>query len=361
VQKKFLPPKTSTKGVQPMKQSVIVKSTLAVILAALTLTTHSQAQTGILAQPVGIFTVPVVGPKKLNLLATPFARPAVAQGTISAQSGSILTVTQVPAMASDTPYILEILDGDYIGVVSLVTASTGSTVTIQYTLPDGAIASGTRYGIRPDWTVAELFGPAATSQIGSSTSFGNGDQIQIFNPVTQQLENVYRLRTGTTPNFTYAWMTQGGVSADNVRVPLGEGFIVYRFASSTVNLRLSGELRQSRTRKEILGGQRLNVVSNPNPYAVKLSQSGLITSSGSNPAAADNVHFVNPNTGAFVSYYRNSGLAGRWTAVDGSDASNVTIPAGGSIVIQRKSGSGDLLGTSALKLNPIPYASAPGI
>jgi hypothetical protein len=163
VQKKFLPPKTSTKGVQPMKQSVIVKSTLAVILAALTLTTHSQAQTGILAQPVGIFTVPVVGPKKLNLLATPFARPAVAQGTISAQSGSTLTVSQVPVMASDTPYILEILDGDYIGVVSLVTASTGSTVTIQYTLPAGAIASGTRYGIRPDWTVAELFGPAAIS------------------------------------------------------------------------------------------------------------------------------------------------------------------------------------------------------
>ena len=348
-----------------MKQSVIVKSTLAVILAALTLTTHSQAQSGILAQPVGIFTVPVVGPKKLNLLATPFARPSVAQGTISAQSGSTLTVTQVPAMASDTPYVLEILDGDYIGVVSLVTASTGNTsggtVTIQYTLPTGAIASGTRYGIRPDWTIAELFGPAATTQIGSSTSYGNGDQIQILNPVTQQLENIYRLRTGSSGSFTYSWRTQAGVLADNVRVPLGEGFIVYRFPSTTLNLRLSGELRQSRTRKEIKGGQKLNVVSNPNPYAVKLIQSGLVISSGTGPAGADNVHFVNPNTGSFVTYYRNSNLAGRWTAADGSDASNVTIPAGGSIIIQRKSGSGDLLGTSALKLNPIPYASAPGI
>ena len=344
-----------------MKQSVIVKSTLAVMIAALTLTTHSQVQAGVLAQPVGIFTVPVVGPKKLNLLSTPFARPAVAQGSISAQSGSTLTVSEVPTMTAGIPYVLEILDGDYIGVVSLVTASAGSTVTVQYSLPANSISAGTRYAIRPDWTIAELFGPASSTQIGSSTAYGNGDQIQILNPVTQQLENVYRLRTGSSPNFTYSWRTQSGDLADNNRVPLGEGFIIYRFASTTVNLRLSGELRQSRTRKEILGNQKLNVVSNPNPYAVKLSQSGLVTSSGASTAAADNVHFVNPDTGAFVTYYRNSNLSGRWTAVDGSDASNVTIPAGGSIIIQRKSGAGDLLGTSALKLNPIPYASAPGI
>ena len=346
-----------------MNQCTTLRSTFAALLAAVSLATHAQA--GGVAQPVGIFTVPVVGPNKLNLLATPFARPVVAEGTISAQTGSVLTVSAVPTMTSGLPYVLEVQDGDYIGVIALVTASTGNasggTVTVQYNFPAGAIASGARYAIRPDWTISTLFGAAASSQIGSSTSYGGGDVLQIFNPVTQKLENFWRQRTGSSPNFNYAWLTQAGASADNVRVPLGEGFIIKRFSSTTLNLRLSGELRQSRTRKEILGNGKLNVIANPNPYPVRLDQSGLTPTAGSSSAAADNVHFINPNTGRFISYFRNSSQSNSWFSSTGSNANSVTIPAGGAIILQRGSTRGDLTGRSAAKLNPVSFANAPGI
>ena len=332
------------------------------LLAALSLTS---SYAGGIAQPTGVFTVPVVGPGKLNLLATPFARPVVAEGTISAQTGSVLNVSAVPAMTGGLPYVLEVQDGDYIGVIALVTGSTGDssggTVTVQYSFPAGAIASGARYAIRPDWTISTLFGAAATSQVGSSTSYGGGDVLQIFNPVTQRLENFWRQRTGSSPSFSYAWLTQAGIPADNVRVPLGEGFIIKRFSSTTLNLRLSGELRQTRTRKEILGNGKLNIVANPNPYPVKLSQSGLTPTAGTTPGGSDNIHFINPNTGRFISYYRKSNSGSAWFSAAGEPADDVTIPAGGALIYQRGSTRGDLTGRSAARLNPVSFANAPGI
>jgi len=332
------------------------------LLAALSLTT---SYAGGIAQPTGIFTVPVVGPNKLNLLATPFSRPVVAEGTISAQTGSVLNVSAVPAMTGGLSYVLEVQDGDYIGVIALVTASTGDanggTVTVQYSFPAGAITSGTRYAILPDWTISTLFGPAATSQVGSSTSYGGGDVLQIFNPASQKLENFWRQRTGTSPNFNYAWLTQSGQPAENVRVPMGEGFIIKRFSSTTLNLRLSGELRQTRTRKEILGNGKLNIVANPNPYPVKLSQSGLTPTAGTTPGASDNIHFIDPNTGRFISYYRKSNSGSTWFSAAGVPADDVTIPAGGALIYQRGSTRGDLTGRSAARLNPVSFANAPGI
>jgi hypothetical protein len=361
VQKNLQLNKQQTQGANLMKLTV-TRLAAASLLAALSLTS---SYAGGIAQPTGIFTVPVVGPNKLNLLATPFSRPVVAEGTISAQTGSVLNVSAVPAMTGGLPYVLEVQDGDYIGVIALVTASTGDanggTVTVQYSFPAGAITSGTRYAILPDWTISTLFGPAATSQVGSSTSYGGGDVLQIFNPASQKLENFWRQRTGTSPNFNYAWLTQSGQPAENVRVPMGEGFIIKRFSSTTLNLRLSGELRQTRTRKEILGNGKLNIVANPNPYPVKLSQSGLTPTAGTTPGASDNIHFIDPNTGRFISYYRKSNSGSTWFSAAGVPADDVTIPAGGALIYQRGSTRGDLTGRSAARLNPLSFANAPGI
>jgi hypothetical protein len=348
--------KQQTKGAYFMNHTAI-RLAATTLLAALSLTS---SHAGGIAQPSGIMTVPVVGPNKVNLLATPFALPADAEGTISAQAGSVLTVSSIPTMVTGLPYILEVQDGDFIGVIALITASTESTVTVQYSFPTDSIAAGTRYAIRPDWTINTLLGTAATSKFGSSTSYGGGDILQVFNPVSQKFENFWRRRTGTSPNFQYAWLTQGGVAAENTRIPLGEGFIIKRFSSTQLNLVLSGELRQARTRKEILGGAKLNVVANPNPYAVKLTQSGLTPLAGTSLSGADKVHFINPSTGRFVSYFRK--LDGLWYNSAGAAASvDLSIPAGGAIVYQRTSGGANLVGRSAIKLNPIAHADAPGI
>jgi hypothetical protein len=357
--------KQQTKGAYFMNHTAI-RLAATTLLAALSLTS---SHAGGIAQPAGIMTVPVVGPNKVNLLATPFALPADAEGTISAQSLNVLTVSSLPVMTPGLPYVLEIQDGDYIGVISLITASTdgsqqvpavSSTVTLQYSLPADSIAAGTRYAIRPDWTINTLLGTAATTKFGSSTSYGGGDILQVFNPVSQKFENFWRRRTGTSPNFQYSWLTQGGVAAENTRIPLGEGFIIKRFSKTQLDLVLSGELRQARTRKEILGGAKLNVVANPNPYAVKLTQSGLTPLAGTSLSGADKVHFINPSTGRFVSYFRKSD--GLWYDAAGvAAAEDLSIPAGGAIIYQRTVGGGNLVGRSAIKLNPIAHADAPGI
>jgi len=358
--------KQQTKGAYFMNHTAI-RLAATTILAALSLTS---SHAGGIAQPTGILTVPVVGPNKVNLLATPFAQPADAEGTISAQSLSVLTVSSLPVMTPGLPYVLEIQDGDYIGVISLITASTDgsqqvpavpSTVTVQYSLPANSISAGTRYSIRPDWTISTLLGPAATTKFGSSTSYGGGDVLQIFNPVSQKFENFWRRRTGAVGSYSYTWLTQAGAAAENQRIPFGEGFIIKRFSSTQLNLVLSGELRQARTRKEILGGGKLNIVANPNPYPIKLSQSGLTPTAGSSLSLADKVHFINPANGKFVSYYRNSSLGSSWYSSAGANSDAVTIPAGGAIVYQRTTGAGNLVGKTAAKLNPIAFDGAPGI
>ena len=350
--------KQQTQGAYFMNHTAIQLAATA-ILAALSLTS---SHAGGIAQPAGILTIPVVGPNKVNLLATPFARPAIAEGTISAQAQSVLTVSTIPTMDSSLPYVLEILDGDYIGAIGLITAhnTDAKTVTVGYSFPDGSIANGTRYAIRPDWTISTLLGDAATSKVGSSTGYGAGDILQIFNPTSGKFENFWRARTTTTP-YVYTWRTQAGAEASNKRIPLGEGFIIKRFAPNQLNLVLSGELRQARTRKEIVGDGKLNVIANPNPYPIKLSQSGLAPSASSTYSGADKLHFINPANGRFISYFRNSNQGNAWYSSGGTASGNVTIPAGGAVILQRNSGNGNLVGKSAAKLNPLGFSGAGGI
>jgi hypothetical protein len=350
--------KQQTQGAYFMNHTAI-RLAATTLLAALSLTSSHAAG---IAQPAGILTVPVVGPNKVNLLATPFAQPAIAEGKISAQALSVLTVSTIPTMDSSLPYVLEILDGDYIGAIGLITAkdTDAKTVTVVYSFPAGSIAADTRYAIRPDWTISTLLGTAATSKVGSSTSYGAGDILQIFNPASGKFENFWRARTVSTP-YVYTWRTQAGVDASNKRIPLGEGFIIKRFSSTQLNLVLSGELRQARTRKEIVGDGKLNVIANPNPYPVKLSQSGLTPTAGSSFAGADKLHFINPANGRFISYFRNSNQGNAWYSSGGVLSSTVTIPAGGAVILQRNAGAANQTGRSAAKLNPLGFAGAGGI
>ena len=355
---KFSLTKTTTQGVKKQMNTRIATKVLA--MAAIAASSMLSETIAAVAQPSAIFTVPVYGNKQLNLLTTPFTRPSIQDGVVTAQTLNVLTVSGVPAMTSGVTYILTIEDGDYIGLTAPITAYTASTVTIDATLPAGAILSNIRYSIRPDWTISTLFGPANATQIGSSTSYGNGDTIQVFNPVSQRLEGYYRYRTGTSQaNYQYAWLSSAGVAADNARIPFGEGFIINKFSASTLNLRLSGELRQSRARKEVLGNSKLTLVANPNPFPLKLKNCGIIIGQATS-VAGDNLHFLNPATGRFISYWKNSGNGGKWYDAAGNLAEETVIPAGSSVILQRKA-AGGLTGKNAVRVNPIMVADSPEI
>ena len=149
---------------------------------------------GVLAQPIqagvatpsGVFTIGLANGN--NFIATPFARSEEGVGTITSQSGSVLTVAPISGPLSYTvnaygssssssaaePYVLEILDGAWIGYSAAISSNTSNTIT----LPAGAPSdlAGSKYVIRKDWTVESLFGDAVTSPL-TATNLDDGDDV----------------------------------------------------------------------------------------------------------------------------------------------------------------------------------------
>lgn len=313
-------------------------------------------QAGI-ATPSGVFAITLANGN--NFIATPFARSEEGVGTITSQSGSTLTVSPISGPLSYTanaygssatePYVLEILDGNWIGYSAAISSNTANTIT----LPPGAPSNlaGSKYVIRQDWTVESLFGDAATSSLTATNlddgdDAGSADQIRLMND-TGTLGPIY---FRAFLSGSYGWFNENGDNVAKNRLPFGKGVFIKSIGSKS--LILSGVVRASRTRIDIVGGKKINLLANPVPFPVKLSDSGMDINPGTSGATADNLRLWNGTT--WISYWRNT--SGRWTVGSSTDASNVTIPAGAGFLIKRNSNRGDLKGDNALKFSATAVA-----
>lgn len=329
-------------------------------------------QAGNLASPSGILQVTVPSGKRV-LLATPFVRPEVSRGSVVSSSSKIFTISGATYTAdqfkvggsNSTPYIFEILDGPNIGFVSFITGNGANTITVEDTIPSGN-PDNSRYVVREDYTVSTLLGSAGApyGNLVSGTSAQNADQVSFFNP-NGRLETFFRWRNTPTvqTNTIYAWYlsTRNGtnwVSVADRRVPYGQGLVVERKASTAGKINLSGELRSTRLRREIAGFPRFNIVANPNPFANPLSEFGLDMAPGT-VSSADSVYLWDTNAGSkggLVQYYRSSASPSTWRNAAGTtvNPTNITVPAGSAVVVQRGQGrTSALSGDSAVKLNPL--------
>ena len=328
-----------------------MKRTLNIALSVLSLAgIFAQPLQAGLATPSGVFAVPLANGN--NFIATPFARSEEGVGTIVSQAGNVLTVSPISGPLSYTtnaygsnaaePYVLEILDGNWIGYSAAISSNSGNTIT----LPVGAPSSlaGSKYVIRQDWTVESLFGDAATSiltltNIDDNDDFSSADQIRLMNNNGQLGPMYYRaIRGGVT-----GWVDEMGNNVAKTRLPFGKGIFVKSIGPKS--LILSGIVRASRTRMDIVGGKKVNLLANPVPFPVGLPDSGMDINPGTSAATADNLRLWNGTT--WNNYWRNG--SGRWTIGSNTDATDVKIPAGAGFLIKRNSGRGDLKGESALK------------
>ena len=328
-----------------------MKRTLNIALSVLSLAgIFAQPLEAGIATPSGVFAVALANGN--NFIATPFARSEEGVGTIASQAGSVLTVSPISGPLSYTvnaygssatePYVLEILDGNWIGYSAVISSNTANTIT----LPAGGPSSltGSKYVIRQDWTVESLFGAAATSVLTATDLDANddqesADQIRLMNSNGTLGPIYYRgLRDGN-----YGWFDELGENAAKVRLPFGKGIFIKSIGSKS--LILSGIVRASRARMDIVGGKKINLLANPLPFGVKLPDSGMDITPGTSAATADNLRIWNGTT--WNNYWRNT--SGRWTVGSNTDASNVTIPAGAGFLIKRNSNRGDLKNENALK------------
>ena len=353
-------------------------ASLVLALAALGLVGQN-LQAG-LATPAGIFNKTIVA-GKTQYLGTPFVRPEVSTGVISSVSGTQITVTPkdgdltytageysgyTGAANANEPYIIEILDGDligYIGFISSCGATISGSAVITVDVAPGAVTAGSRYAIRPDWTVETLFGDATVSPIKGTTSrtkaSGTTDEIQLIGSNGRVASTIYRKWTlsGDAPvpqtGTGFQWTSASVVGdAKKLRIPYSSGIILKAIAGSNYDLTLAGNLREARLRKEILGYPRYNFVANPFAKDLPLKDTGIKITAGTSLANADTLGIMNVNAGALVSYYLDN--AGIWRDGDDNDASNVTIPKGASVVIRRASSrSTALTGAQAVKIDPV--------
>lgn len=351
-------------------------ASLALALAGLSLS--GQNTQAALATPAAIFTKTIIA-GKTQYLGTPFVRPEVSVGEIVSVSGSQITVKPTSgdvtytaaeysgytgASTANEPYIIEILDGDNIGYIGFITnsgATSGGNAVITVDVAPGAVLAGSRYAIRPDWTVETLFGPSTSSvvrgTIRKSQVQSSADQIQLVGSNGRVAATVYRKWTSSVDassqtGASFVW-TSSAVAGDarKLRLPYSAGIIFKALAGSNYDLTLAGDLRQSRLRKDILGYPRFNFVANTSPKDVPLSETGIQIGRGKDVNSADTLGILNVSTGLTAQYYLDT--AGDWRDADDQLANNVTIARGTAVVIKRANGSTSALtGASAVKINP---------
>jgi len=351
-------------------------ATLALALAGLSLS--GQNTQAALATPAAIFTKTIIA-NKTQYLGTPFVRPEVSVGEIVSVSGTQITVKPTGgdvtytaaeysgytgASTANEPYIIEILDGDNIGYIGFITnsgATSGGNAEITVDVAPGTVLAGSRYAIRPDWTVETLFGPATSSVVRGTTRKSQGqsaaDQIQLVGSNGRVTATVYRKWTSavnaTSQTGAFFVWTSASVTGDarKLRLPYSAGIIFKALAGSNYDLTLAGQLRQARLRKEILGYPRFNFVANTSAKDLPLSETGIQIGRGSDVNSADNLGILNVSTGLTAQYYLDA--AGDWRDADDVLANAVTIAKGTAVVIKRANGSTSALtGASAVKINP---------
>jgi hypothetical protein len=351
-------------------------ATLALALAGLSLS--GQNTQAALATPAAIFTKTIIA-NKTQYLGTPFVRPEVSVGEIVSVSGTQITVKPTGgdvtytaaeysgytgASTANEPYIIEILDGDNIGYIGFITnsgATSGGNAVITVDVAPGTVLAGSRYAIRPDWTVETLFGPATSSVVRGTTRKSQGqsaaDQIQLVGSNGRVTATVYRKWTSavnaTSQTGAFFVWTSASVTGDarKLRLPYSAGIIFKALAGSNYDLTFAGQLRQARLRKEILGYPRFNFVANTSAKDLPLSETGIQIGRGSDVNSADNLGILNVSTGLTAQYYLDA--AGDWRDADDELANAVTIAKGTAVVIKRANGSTSALtGASAVKINP---------
>jgi uncharacterized protein (TIGR02597 family) len=324
----------------PMSKTRLPSRALLAAIAALGgLATISNAQS-VATTPVGAMTVSIQ-PNAYTFIGPAFYRPAVYQGSVSAISGDGLTISistsaltagsanQVTIGSEQVPqYFVEVLDGTDIGAQIPVISNTANSITLNENAST-FLGAGHKFRLIPYHTLSSLF-PAGGGLTGG-ISAASADEIFIYSPTGGAKSYFYR---------TSSSQWRQGTVDNNLRPILpNQGIYIQRKQSTAVPYTLIGNVKDGTTALDIAVGY--NLVPNPYPVPVTLEASGLYTAdaatglkSGLSAANADEIT-IYQNDGSSLTYFYRNGTGWR----NGStNVTNVPIPAGATVLINRKAG-----------------------
>jgi len=259
------------------------------------------------------------------------------QSVIAFSSGS-LTMDQL--IAGGIRQYLRITSGPNTGLISEVLSNQTGDIRVQDNL-SAVLDTGTKFEVRPYWTLATAFPAGAGLKTGTSATLA--DTLTIIDPATAT-GNAYFYSSSANQ-----WR-RGSTDSSAVIIPPGSGIMVTRKDAAAVSIKISGEVITSAIMADVAAGTasaaKFTFLANPYPTAsVSLAQSNLFTGNpatgvtgGSTATLADTVTIFDPATGTGSAYFYNSS-ANQWRR-GSTDSSNVTIPEGAAVMITRKANRG---------------------
>ena len=172
-----------------MRRIVLLSCTVALFAFA----SLGLAQT-VATDPVGFITLNVQGtggtvPSALSFLGLAFTQPVSYQATLASASGTTLTDSSASFTGTSGgfngttgAFYIELTTGTGAGRTSQITGNTTNTITTANDL-SSFVTAGTGYKIRPNWTLATVFGSTNQAGLfgGTKTS---ADQVLVYNATT---------------------------------------------------------------------------------------------------------------------------------------------------------------------------------
>ncbi len=336
-------------------------STFLATLALLSLTFDDSRAANTPSVPVGCLTYPVTN-DTITAFGVPLLDLPKFTGFTTVVTSNTLTVTGVTWTASQyvtTPHFITIRTGAQAGRTLRVTANTTNVLTLDTedtplnTAGFAVTANTDAFELYAGDTLATLFGSTPTSGILSSgvkagTSTADADVIYI--PSGAVWVSYY---FSTTLGF---WVLDGSATNQNSLILYpDDGFLIFR-NGVTGSLTMAGRVPSSKLLSKFLGGT-VNFITLRFPASTTLGSLNFGAPgtwiAGASDATADTVSVWNSAGYYWQSYFKN--VSNQWIEVggDGSDQSNVAIPMGSSIQIDKR-GTGT--GTASFLGQPLPYS-----
>jgi uncharacterized protein (TIGR02597 family) len=317
---------------------------------------HAGAQSVATSTPVGYTTTAIKGrnggTNSNNFFSIGLTREEAWRGvpngkSVNGEGRTVITVNGGPLAGMLTragggqDHYLQVVTGPNAGASSDILANTDSQITIADNFDDIITPASTIIRVVPHWTLSTVF--PSGGGLGGGVSPTLADTVTLYPPAGSPVSYFYHSASGQ-------WR-RGLSNESHAKIPPGCGVMVTRKQPGDVQITISGTVTTSPVEVEVggaatnsSGGGRMTLVANPHPAdSLSLGSSGLFTGNtntgvvgGVSPLSADTVTIYSPTNGVGVNYFYHSG-AGQWRR-GLSNASAVTIPQGGAVMVTRKSG-----------------------
>jgi uncharacterized protein (TIGR02597 family) len=303
------------------------------------------AQSTATTTPVGFISETVVGgtlaSPKLTLLSPTLTRPVSFQGTISAISGTTITVsgaswTNGQFNGVNGEYYVEIFSATKPGVLSDITATGATTVTTADNLTAFATV-GDFIAIRKHVTIADLLGANNSYGLLGSDDASTADEVLVYDGANHA---TYFYFNGA--GAPAGWYDLSFNPAGNAVISPHEGVVIKRKAAGNVTIVSTGTVKAGNTLFPIYNG--LNVVGTVSAQGLTLDSSNLYLSNGTalhgsdDASTADEVIIYSGTGQANYFYFNGAGAPAGWYDLSFNPAGSVAIAPGSAFVVNRKGG-----------------------